>query len=285
VSTCLVTGTTHGIGRVTALAIAREGFRVVMVCRDPLRGEQTRQALTAESGNENVHLITCDLASLDSVRACAAEFTERFDGLELLINNAGIMTTTHQLSPDGCELTFATNYLGPYLLTRLLLPTLIQGEGARIVNVASKVHFNGAIDLDALTSQPTGRFSGMQAYADSKLGNVMFTLSVADRLSADSGTFVTANCLHPGVVATNITAATNTFLRVGMKFAAPFMFDHERGARTSLHLALAPGLESVTGQYFDQNQHRTDPAPAARDKQARDALWRWSADFCGLENE
>ena len=225
--------------------------------------------------------MACDLANLSSVRDCAEQLRGRIDSLDLLVNNAGMMTTRYQPSTDGVELTFATNYLGPFLLTLLLLERLTATPRARIVNVASKVHAGGVIEPGRLPpgAQGANGFSGMQAYACSKLGNVMFTLTLAERLA---GTGITANCLHPGVVATNITGATNIFLKVGMKLAAPFMFNHERGAETTVYLATDPALESVSGCYFDERQRPREPAPASLDRRAREALWDWSCDFCGV---
>ena len=149
---CLVTGTTHGIGLVCAREIAIAGFRVVMACRDPARAALVKDHLIKVSGNTDIHILQCDLSSLQSVRDCADAFHEQFDSLELLINNAGMMTNVAQLSVDGFELTFACNHLGPYLLTRLLLDILQRGQRARIVNVASAIHNSGKLELDNLAS-------------------------------------------------------------------------------------------------------------------------------------
>ena len=279
---CFITGTTHGIGKVTAEVIASREFTVVMGCRDLLKGRAVREAISERTGNRNVHVLHCDLASLASVRACAAAFVSDFESLDLLINNAGLMTTRLQHSTDGIELSFATNYLGPYLLTRLLMDPLRRANEARIVNVASTIHTSGNMDLESVAgSADTQRFSGMRAYARSKLGNVMFTLSLAERLAA---TNVTANCLHPGVVATNIAAGTNAFLRVGMKLAAPFMFNDTRGAKTSLYLALDPAVAGISGRYYNEKQRPVPPADAALDPDAREKLWRWSEAACNLED-
>ena len=281
--TCLITGTTHGIGQVTAAELAGLGFELVMLCRNSDRAGDLKDRLERETGNTHIDVIACDLGSLDSVRRAVEAFGQRCGALHLLINNAGTMLTTRQISDDGFERTFAVNYLGPYLLTRLLLPRLLEADKARIVNVASKVHFSGSIDLAALApgAAATAAFRGMQAYADSKLGNVMFTLSLAERLPPH----VTANCLHPGVVATNITGATNAFLRVGMKIAAPFMRTPAKGAQPTLHLALSEALEGVSGKYVDERLRTVAPAPAALEPASREALWRWSARACGLPEE
>lgn len=285
---CFVTGTTHGIGTVTVRHLAERGYTVIMACRDLDRGRSLRDQLRRSTNNKEIHVIHCDLASLASVRNCAATFSNEQSQLHLLINNAGMMTTRHRLSEDGVELTFATNYLGPWLLTLLLLDALQSPAQARIVNVASKVHFSGSLsesELGDLTVGATGgqRFSGMSAYARSKLANVMFTLSLAERLQSSHAEGMTVNCLHPGVIATNITAQTNAFLRIGMKLAAPFMFDPERGAKTTLHLALDPALASTSGCYFDEQQRQVAPSAAASNRSARQALWRWSEAITGLD--
>jgi NAD(P)-dependent dehydrogenase (short-subunit alcohol dehydrogenase family) len=280
--TCLITGTTHGIGRVTAQRVAERGYRVVMACRDPTRAETVKTELINSTGNPDIHVLQCDLASLDSVRRCAAAFTERFDALTLLINNAGTMTDRPQASVDGFELTYACNHLGPFLLTRLLLETLLASDTARIVTVASGVHNRGAADFAAAAKAPDsaeGGYNGMRAYATSKLANVMFTLSLAEFLK---GSKVTANCLHPGVVGTNIVTDTSVWMRYGMKIARAFMFSPERGAATSIHLALSPEVEGISGSYFDQHQRIVQPAPAALNPDYRRSLWQLSEQHCEL---
>ncbi len=189
------------------------------------------------------------------------------------------MTTRFQKSMDGLELTFAANYLGPWLLTRLLLDSLVAGTEARIVTVASAVHRRGELDLDQLDAEPGG-FNGMAAYARSKLGNVMATISQAERLS---GTGVTANCLHPGLVGTNITGDTNAFLRFGMKLISPFILNEARGAATSLYLARDSAVAGISGNYYDEHQKIAETHPSAQDKTSREKLWSWSSERCGLD--
>ena len=276
-SICLITGTTNGIGRVTAEGLAARGFEVVMACRNLERAETVREAIVGKTGNEAVHVLHCDLADLTTVREAAAAVLEGFERLDLLVNNAGTMTSRFQQNRNGLELTFAANYLGPWLLTRLLLDRLVASAPARIVTVASAVHRQGALATDSLADERSEGFSGMGAYARSKLGNVMATLTQAELLQ---GTGVTANCLHPGVVATNITSDTNTLLRLGMKLAGPFMLNDRRGAATSLFLATDPQVAATSGSYFDEKQQVQDPAPAATDAGARRALWTWSSRFC-----
>jgi NAD(P)-dependent dehydrogenase (short-subunit alcohol dehydrogenase family) len=279
---CLITGTTSGIGRETARALAADGQHLVMACRDEMRARELAAQLKADTGNDAIETLACDLSSLASVRRAAAEFRARHDHLDLLINNAGTMTTRFQRSVDGLELTFAANYLGPWLLTRLLLDSLVAGTDARIVTVASAVHLRGSLDPVSLEAESARGFSGMAAYARSKLGNVMATFSQAELLR-EAG--VTANCLHPGVVGTNITSDTNALLRIGMKLISPFILSETRGAATSLYLARDPSAAGSSGGYYDENQRVAEPHPTARDQAALEQLWAWSSDFCGIETD
>lgn len=274
---CLITGTTHGIGRVTARELARTGMTLVMACRDLERGRQVQDDLARCTGNRRIELLHCDLASLSSIRAASAEFHSRHPHLDLLINNAGMMASTAQRSVDGFDMTLATNYLGPYLLTRSLVESMGQRGRARIINVASKVHTLGRLDPNL--PPPAGRYRGMQAYASSKQALVMFTLSLAERLA---GTDVTVNCLHPGVVATNIIPDTRPWLKKAGHLFRGFMFDEERGARTTLHLALADSAVRVSGEYFDEHQKIRPASAAARDPAARETLWQSSARLTGV---
>lgn len=277
---CLITGTTSGIGRETARSLAADGYHLVMACRDEIKARALAGALQQETGNEKIETLACDLSSLASVRRAVAEFRARHDRLDLLINNAGTMTTRYQKSVDGVEHTFAANYLGPWLLTRLLLDSLAAASQARIVTVASAVHLRGELDLAKLGTETGQGFTGMAAYARSKLGNVMATVSQAELLA---GTGVTANCLHPGVVGTNITGDTNPLLRLGMKLISPFIFSEARGAETSLYLAREPGLDGISGRYYDERQQIAEIHPTAQDPAACRQLWAWSSEFCGVD--
>ncbi len=276
---CLITGTTHGIGLETARALAMDGYQVVMGCRNVQRANALRTGLIEETGNPDIHVLACDLASLDSVRDALIQFQQQFQHLDLLINNAGTMVSEFRTTGDGLELTFAANYLGPWLLTRGLLDSLVASGSGRIVTVASTIHRRGRLDLHRLSSETGQNYSGMQAYARSKLGNVMATLTQAELLK---NTGVTANCLHPGVVASNIAADANVFLKLGMKLAAPFMFDLQRGAATSLFLARDESVGKISGRYFDEHQKIAEPAAQALGKAERQALWAWSSHICDV---
>ena len=272
-----VTGTTHGIGAVTARELARAGYVVAMGCRDVARGDAVRARIVEATGSTDVHVLRLDLADATSIRACAAELLARFAALHLLVNNAGMMSAKRELTADGQESMFATNHLGPYLLTRLLLDRLTTSAPARIVNVASRAHSRATLDLDDL---PLARgFSAFAAYGRSKLANVLFTRALARRLA---GSGVTVNCLHPGVVATNIVPSNSPILHFLAPLAKPFMLSEERGAKTTLALALDPTLDGVSGAYFDEDAKQQQPSPIAREDALGERLWRISAELTRL---
>jgi len=252
---------------VTSRELARAGYSLVMLNRNLEAAARVRDEIMAQVPGAEVHSLACDLASLASVRLCAEGMRSRFDAIALLINNAGTVSTRHRMSEDGFELTFATNHLGPFLLTNLLLDRMaIPG---RIVNVASRIHYRGALKLDEVAN-PKAPYNSRAAYAQSKLANVMFTAALAHRLS---GTGVTANCLHPGVVATNLLPP---WLRLVKPFISRVMFDADRGAQTSLHLALSQDLADISGCYFDEYQRRQAPAACAMEAGRQELLWRAS---------
>ena len=269
----VITGTTHGIGRVTSRELAMAGRTVVMLCRDVAAGNALRAEIIGQAPAAQVHVVHCDLASLDAVRKSATIVRRTFGPIDLLINNAGMVSSRHRMSEDGFELTFATNHLGPFLLTALLLEHL--NDSARIVNVASRVHYRGRIDFHRITTA-RARYSAMAAYAQSKLANVLHTFALARRLS---DTRICANCLHPGVVATNLLPR---WLRVVKPLISRVIFDPERGARTTLYLALSGEVAGISGRYFDENQVPQPAAPLANDVALQESLWQMSAQWAGV---
>lgn len=269
----IITGTTHGIGRVTARELARAGRTVVMLCRDLRAGREVRDRIIAGLPGAAAHVIRCDLASLASVREAADSIRTEYRDIDLLVNNAGTVCMRHRTSPDGFELTFATNHLGPFLLTALLLDRLTRR--ARIVNVASRIHLRGHMDFDLVTN-PRARYRPTAAYAQSKLANVLHTLALARRLAFDG---ITVNCLHPGVVASNLLPP---WLRLVKPLLSPGMLDVERGARTSVYLALAPEVAGTTGRYFDEHQRPAAVSSLAGSVELQEELWRRSAAWTGV---
>jgi NAD(P)-dependent dehydrogenase (short-subunit alcohol dehydrogenase family) len=269
----VITGTTHGIGRVTSRELAKAGHTVVMLCRDVAAAHRVCAQIAVEVPHASVHVVRCDLASLATVREAAQTVRRDFGAIDLLINNAGMVSTLRRMSADGFELTFATNHLGPFLLTALLREHL--SATARIVNVASKVHYRGRLDLGRVRDS-RAPYSGTVAYAQSKLANVLHTFALARRLA---GTHVSANCLHPGVVATHLLPG---WLRVIKPLISRTIFDSERGARTTLHVALADEVAGMSGRYFDEHQRAQPAAALANDARLQDWLWRQSAQWVGV---
>ena len=263
----VITGTTHGIGRVTARELALAGYRLLMLCRNPGLAADFGAELRRSTPAAEVATIPCDLSAQASVRRAAGEVLRTAPAIDLLVNNAGIVSTRHRMSVDGFELTFATNALGPFLLTELLRGA-IRPPG-RIVNVASCAHLRGTLDLDTVPD-PQARYRPVAAYNRSKLANVMHTLALARRLE---GSGITANCLHPGVVATHLLPR---WLQVLKPLFSRQMLSEERGAQTSLYLALSPDVAGISGRYYDEHQRIADPLPAACDVAAQEALWEQS---------
>jgi len=268
----VITGTTHGIGRVTSRELARAGKTVVMLCRDLEAARAVRTEIMQHAPRARVEAVRCDLASLASVREAAAQVRRDFPPLGLLVNNAGMVSTRRRASVDGFELTFATNHLGPFLLTALLSDHL--DRGARIVMVASRIHYRGRLDLGAVTDSHA-RYRATAAYARSKLANVMHSFALARRMA---GAGISVNCLHPGVVATNLLPR---WLRAIKPLITRVMFDAERGARTTLHLALDPGIAGQSGRYFDEYQRPRTASALANDVELQEVLWKMSAAWTG----
>ena len=268
----VITGATHGIGRVTSRELARAGKTVVMLCRDVTAARAVRSEIMRHAPRARIEVVRCDLASLASVREAAAAVRRDYPPLGLLVNNAGMVSTRHRTSVDGFELTFATNHLGPFLLTALLSDHL--DKAARIVMVASRIHFRGRLDLAAVTNA-RARYAATAAYARSKLANVMHTFALARRMA---GTGISVNCLHPGVVATNLLPR---WLRVIKPLFTRVVFDAERGARTTVHLALDQSVAGVTGRYFDEYQLPRAASPLANDVDLQESLWDMSAVWTG----
>ena len=268
----VITGTTHGIGRVTSRELACAGKTVVMLCRDVTAAGAVRDEIRRHAPRARVEVVHCDLASLASVRQAAAAVRRDYPRIGLLINNAGTVSTRRRASAEGFELTFATNHLGPFLLTALLSDHL--DTAARIVMVASRIHYRGRLDLAAVTNA-RARYGATAAYAQSKLANVMHTFALARRMA---GSDITVNCLHPGVVATNLLPH---WLRLIKPLITRVMFDAERGARTTVHLALDQSVAGITGRYFDEHQHARAAAPLANDVELQESLWNMSAVWTG----
>jgi NAD(P)-dependent dehydrogenase (short-subunit alcohol dehydrogenase family) len=277
---CMITGASSGIGRATALALAPMGARLVLVCRDRSRGEAVIAEIAARQPEAAVDLLIADLASPRDIRRAAGEFAARYDRLDVLVNNAGALFTSREVTADGFERTFATNHLNYFLLTNLLLDPLRRAAPARVINVSSRAHMSGAVHFDDL--QLERRYSPMRAYSQSKLANVLFTYELARRLE-DAG--VTANALHPGVVRTGF-AKNNRGLIGGiargvMSVAGTFFLSPEQGAETPVYLASSDDVAGVTGRYFFRCAE-TASSPASHDREVAQRLWDVSGELTGL---
>jgi NAD(P)-dependent dehydrogenase (short-subunit alcohol dehydrogenase family) len=275
---CMVTGANSGIGKATALGLAQMGATVVMVCRDRTKGEAVQNEIKMKSGNSAVDLLLADLSSQQSIRQLAENFQQHYRQLHVLINNAGVVMMTRRETVDGLEMTFSVNHLAPFLLTNLLLDMLKNSAPARIVNVSSESHQSGYIKMDDLQAEKGYR--SWNAYGQSKLALVMFTYELARRLQ---GTGVTANCLHPGFVATNIgQSGTAPVVRTVIKFIFSRLgINPEEGAKTSIYLASSPDVEGVTGKYFAKSIPIRS-APISYDESLQRQLWEESAKLVSL---
>jgi len=274
---CMVTGANSGIGKATALALAQMGATVVMVCRDRARGEEARSEITTKSRNNAVDLLLADLSSQQSIRHLVENFQHHYTHLHVLINNAGAaFPGRRRETVDGLEMTFAVNYLAPFLLTNLLLDVLKASAPARIVNVSSNSHEAGFIQLDDLQSE---HYRSMRVYGQAKLAVVLFTYELARRLQ---GTEVTANCLHPGFVATHFGRRdAGPAFRLLVKLIGSFGTSPQEGAKTSIYLASSTKVESVTGKYFVKSIPKRSAA-ISYDESLQRQLWEPSAKLVNL---
>jgi NAD(P)-dependent dehydrogenase (short-subunit alcohol dehydrogenase family) len=268
----LITGPTSGIGLATARAIAQSGATLHLVVRNAAKGEALKTQLSAETGNTDLHLWVGDLARQADIHRIADGFLATGSPLHLLVNNAGIVNDHWRESPDGIEETFAVNHLAYFLLTERLRERLIASAPARIVSVASMAHaFVRGVDFD----DPEWRrrkYRTLAIYGQSKLCNILWTRELARQLA---GTGVTANCLHPGAVGTGLASQNGRLARAVMTLLKPFFRSPEKGATASIHLALSPEVEGVTGAYFVDRKSVT-PKPWACDDAAAKRLWELS---------
>lgn len=276
---CLVTGGTNGIGKATAQALAKMGATVVIVGRDAQKAALVSKEIQESSGNPNVDWLLADLSSQQDIRRLASEFKNKYSKLHVLINNAGGTFMTRQLSVDGIEMTFSLNHLAYFLLTNLLLDTMLASSPARIINVSSDAHSGGKIEFDNLQGERS--YSGIGPYGNSKLANILFTNELARRLE---GTGVTVNALHPGLVSTGFGKNNPGLLMKIMGVVIPLIArSPEEGAETSIYLVSSPAVQNITGKYFVDCKV-TQPAPQATDSAVAKKLWDVSAEMVHLAN-
>ena len=275
--TIVVTGATSGIGRATAIGLAKLDSRLILVGRDPGRAEETVAEIRKATGRKDVEIVRGDFARLAEIRRVADELLARTDRIDVLVNNAGVTMMKRTTTPDGYETTFAVNHLGYFLLTGLLLPRLrAAAPGARIVNVASDAHRWGPLDLADLQNER--EYKAMKIYGQSKTANILFTRELARRLA---GSGVTVNALHPGAVATRLGRGSGPLFDLLQSVISVFMKSPAQGADTSIYLASAPELEGVSGRYF-ANRKEKEPQPHASDDALAARLWGISEELTGF---
>ena len=280
----LITGGNSGIGLETAKQLAKQGYRVGIVVRSEENGRNACEQIKSYANSNSVDFFCCDLSAQSQVRRLAAEVTEKYQVLDVLVNNAGVVYSEYQLSVDNIEMQFAINHLAYFLLTSLLLPTISKSEEPRIVNVSSMAHFKGTMNWADLGRK--NKYKPMDAYAQSKLSNVLFTLELSDRLKSSS---ITVNALHPGFVDTNIgvkhtkkfhALIWNLYKKVRPKGRA---IKTSQGAETSIYLASSKDVTGVSGKYWDECKPK-DPNPIVFDKTVRKQLWDKSLELTKLKD-
>jgi len=277
--TVLITGGNTGIGKATAIALARMGAQVTITSRSPEKGEAALADIRQQAGSDTVECMRLDLASLANVRRFADEFLATHPRLDVLINNAGLMLSQRSETEDGFESTFGVNHLGHFLLTNLLLPRLKDSAPARIVVLSSDAHKGaiGGLDFEDLHARRS--YLGIGVYCRSKLANLLFTVELDNRLR---GTGVTVNAVHPGLVASEFGGSDDTSGLFGLLVKATrwAFLTPEKGARTSVHVASAPELEGVSGKYFVRSKAARS-SRAAQDRGAALRLWEVSEQLTG----
>jgi len=280
VLTILITGATNGIGLEAAVALARQGNRLVLLGRDQRKIDAAVDEVKRRAGVVAApDSWLCDFGSQGQIRKLAADVLATYDRLDVLVNNAGLATRRREVTEDGIERTFAVNHLGPFLLTNLLLDLLVKSAPARVVNVASSEHYDATMDLADLGFE-RGGWSMVKAYRRSKLGNVLFTRALAKRLE---GQGVTVNAVHPGAVATGIWDYAPGWMQPMIWLAKKLMITPETAAKSIVQLASSAEVEGKTGLYFNQLAPK-EPSKLARDDELAEKLWAESARLVKLSS-
>lgn len=271
----LITGATSGIGKATAIELAKYKPQLVLIGKNKRKGDQLIKEVSKISGDDRVDYFNVDLSSQKQIRVFAKNFLEKYTQLDILVNNAGINAFRRQITEDGYERIFAVNHLAYFLLTNLLLDIIKKSAPARIINVASGAHWGSRINFNDINYKKT-RYNGLKIYGQSKLANIMFTYSLAERLR---NTGVTVNCLHPGQVRTNIVKlyGLGKFWRYN-----PFNFSATESALNGpVYLATSSKVENLTGKYF-YNKKEKKTSPISNDKEKQEKLWNLCEQLTGL---
>jgi len=276
----LITGATSGIGKETARQLALDGAHAIILGRNKEKTLAVQKELIADTDNKNIDILIADISSLADVRKVAAEFNKKYPRLDILVNNAGlVMGPKREISKDGFEMTFASNHLGHFLLTQLLLGKLKKSKSARIVNVSSKAHTAGVFDVKDFNLEKS--YSAFKAYGNSKLDNILFTQELARRLKYHK-LKITTNCLHPGVISTGFGQNSGWLIKSLVTLIRPMMITPEEGALTTLYLVRSIEGGSVSGLYFDKEKQASTSSKHVTDVNAK-ALWKLSEKLTGVK--
>lgn len=274
--TVLITGANTGIGKETALDLAKRGARIIMACRDMEKAEAAMKEIIEGSGNENVVCKKLDLSDSKSIREFAEAINKDEPKLNILINNAGVMVCPYGKTADGFEMQIGVNHMGHFLLTYLLIDLIKKSTPARIINVSSMAHTWGSINLEDINSEKN--YNKRAAYSQSKLANILFTRLLAKRLE---GTGVTVYSLHPGVVQTELWRHVNGFQQFVMNMISPFTKNSVQGAQTTIYCAVEPTLETESGGYYSDCAPASCSAAATDDDMAQ-KLWELSCQMLSI---
>ena len=273
----LITGATNGIGLITAIEIAKAGYKTVITGRDIAKTKQVVELIKKNSGNDDIHYIIADLSIISNCKKVAEDYQSRFTRLDLLVNNAGAIFPELKLTEDGLENTFALNHFSYFIITGLLLDLLKKSEKSRIVNVSSGAHKASDILFENIRGEID--YKSFSVYGQSKLANILFTYELARKLE---GTNVTVNCLHPGVVRTGFGANYKGIIKAFMKLFSQFLISPENGAKTTIFLALDKTLDGVSGKYFVKKKAEKS-SPASYNETTAKKLWDISQEITGIK--
>jgi len=274
--TCLITGSNSGIGKATAIQMAQRGYNILMLSRDSEKSRKAQAEISAVSAGNKVDLFYVDFSSLKSIKHAASQITQKYDSIDVLINNAGLVKRKLATSGDGLEMNLAVNFLAPFYLTNLLLPLLEKSDSARIINVTSELYKSGKIDMDNDYSRT--RYQGNKVYANSKLWVILFTYQLAEIL-ADKKIMV--NCVHPGVIQTDAFRDYPGWYR---KMLGMFLSKTEEGAKPLVYLATSDEVKELSGKYYSKLKLR-ETTKNTQDSDLWKAVWNRACELTGLENK
>jgi NAD(P)-dependent dehydrogenase (short-subunit alcohol dehydrogenase family) len=272
----LITGASNGIGLITAIEVAKAGFKTVIAGRNKKKTIESVEIIKNKSGNNDIDYLIADLSIIAESKKLAEDFKNKYDRLDLLVNNAGAVIPELRITKDGLENTFALNHFSYFIITGLLLDLLKKAEKSRIVNVSSGAHQASVFKFENIKGEI--EYKSFPVYCQSKLANVLFTYELARKLKGSS---VTVNCLHPGVVKTGFGTDYKGFIGLLMKIYSPFLLTPEKGSQTSVYLSLDKEVEGVSGKYFYKKKS-IKSSPASYDEILAKKLWEISQEITGI---